>query len=76
MNQQETFNPFKEPNRRVKTLPAAKADQLTIFANFHKSGSIRGMKKMYYGKGALLVRCGSYVYNVTPQPNIYFNQAY
>ena len=34
------------------------------FPNFHASGSIAGMKKMYYGKDALFVRCGSYVYNV------------
>ena len=31
---------------------------------FHKSGSISGMKKAYYGRDALLVRCGSYIYNV------------
>ena len=29
------------------------------FPNFDKSGSILGMKKKYYGKDALLVRCGS-----------------
>lgn len=34
------------------------------YPNFHKSGSIAGMKKLYYGKDALLVRCGSYVYKV------------
>ena len=34
------------------------------FPNFHKSGSVRGMKKFYYGKDALLVRCGDYIYNV------------
>jgi len=37
------------------------------FPNFHASGSVSGMKKMYYGKDALLVRCGSYIYNVTPE---------
>ena len=31
---------------------------LSRFPNFHKSGSITGMKKLYYGKDALLVRCG------------------
>ena len=45
----------------------------TRFPNFHKSGSIRGMKKQYYGVAALLVRCGSYIYNVTSEPNIYYN---
>lgn len=43
------------------------------FPNFHKSGSIRGMKKQYYGVAALLVHCGSYIYNVTSEPNIYYN---
>lgn len=37
---------------------------LSNFPNFHTSGSIAGMKKQFYGKNALLVRCGSYIYNV------------
>lgn len=37
---------------------------LSQYPNFHKSGSIRGMKELYYGKAALLVICGNYVYNV------------
>ena len=45
------------------------------FANFHYTGSITGMKQMYYGKNALLVRQGSYIYNVTLQPDIYHNIA-
>ena len=31
------------------------------FPNFHKTGSVRGMKRLYYGKNCLLVRCGNYV---------------
>ena len=42
------------------------------FPSFSASGSIRGMKKLYYGKDALLVRCGSYIYNVTSRPHIYW----
>ena len=45
---------------------------LSEFPNFHKNGSIKGMKKLYYGKNALLVRCGDYIYNVSSQPNIYY----
>ena len=41
------------------------------FPNFHKSGSIRGMKEHYYGKDALLVRQGNYIYNVTSRPDLY-----
>jgi hypothetical protein len=49
---------------------------LSEFPNFHRTGSISGMKKKYYGKDALLVKSGSYIYNVTSQPDIYYNQAH
>ena len=39
---------------------------LSNFPNFHRSGSVRAMKMIYYGKDALLVRSGSYIYKVTP----------
>jgi len=26
---------------------------------------------LYYGKDALLVRCGNYIYNVSSEPDIY-----
>lgn len=55
---------FKEEGKRVN---------ISRFPNFHKSGSIRGMIKQHYGVAALLVRCGSYIYNVTSEPNIYYN---
>ena len=41
------------------------------FPNFAASGSIKGMKDKYYGKNALLVRCGQWIYNVTSKPEIY-----
>jgi hypothetical protein len=37
---------------------------LSRFPNFHRSGSIRGMKSRFYGKDAMLVRCGQWIYNV------------
>ena len=46
------------------------------FPNFHKSGSIAGMKRLYYGKNALLVRCGRWIYNVSSEPEIYYNLAH
>lgn len=58
--------------RRI-TKEEGKRANISRFPNFHKSGSIRGMKKQYYGVAALLVRCGSYIYNVTSEPNIYYN---
>ena len=58
--------------RRI-TKEEGKRVNFSRFPNSHKSGSIRGMKKQYYGVAALLVRCGSYIYNVTSEPNIYYN---
>ena len=54
---------------QTKTLPATESNKrmLSIFPNFDKSGSILGMKRMYYGKDALLVRCGGYIYKVTQE---------
>lgn len=44
---------------------------LEDFPNFSASGSISGMKKQYYGQMAKLVKCGSYIYNVSRSPEIY-----
>lgn len=52
--------------RRI-TKEEGKRVNISRFPNFHKSGSIS------YGVAALLVRCGSYIYNVTSEPNIYYN---
>ena len=56
------------------TVDESKRAGLSRFPNFHKSGSVRGMKKLYYGKDCLLVKCGNYIYNVSSEPQIY-NQA-
>jgi len=42
------------------------------FPNFSVSGSIRGMKELYYGKECLLVRQGKFIYNVTTCPKVYY----
>ena len=51
---------------RVKTMQKDKGEALNIsqFPNFSRTGSISGMKKLYYGHDALLVCCGAYIYNV------------
>jgi hypothetical protein len=59
---------------RVKYL-SVKIKDLSQFPNFHASGSVKGMKKSYYGKDCLLVKQGSYIYNVTADPGIYWNLA-
>ncbi len=38
------------------TVEQGKRCNISRFPNFHRSGSIKGMKKLYYGKDALLVR--------------------
>ena len=59
---------------RTRRLSKEQGKQCKIsrFPNFHKSGSIKGMKRIYYGMDALLVRCGDYIYNVSSEPNIYY----
>ena len=51
---------------RVRTMTLAEGMRARIddYPNFHKSGNIRGMKENVYGKNAMLVRCGEYIYNV------------
>jgi hypothetical protein len=44
------------------------------YPNFHRTGSIVGMRRRFYGARALLVRCGQWIYNVSSAPDIY-NQA-
>jgi len=58
---------------RVKYLSVKEGKRLGIdvFPSFHRTGSIKGMKEKYYGKDALLVKCGSWIYNVTNTPSIY-----
>lgn len=50
--------------RRI-TKEEGKRVNIFRFPNFHKSDSIR------YGVAALLVRCGSYIYNATSESNIF-----
>ena len=62
-----------QTDMRVKRLIKEQGERLDIsrFPNFHKTGSVKGMKNLYYDKEALLVRCGNYIYNVTSKPSIY-----
>ena len=63
---------------RVKYIYKADKERLRLsdYPNFSASGSIYGMKKRYYGMDALLVRCGSWIYNVTSSPEIYYKEAH
>lgn len=44
---------------RVKKMTIEEGQRVGIsrFTNFHKTGSVRGMKKLYYDADCLLVRC-------------------
>lgn len=62
---------------RVKTIYVKDMlSRMNRFPNFHRSGSISGMKRDFYGKDALLVRCGNYIYDVSSEPSIYFGLAH
>ena len=37
---------------------------LSQYPNFSVTGSVKGMKEKFYGKDALLVRSGSWIYHV------------
>lgn len=63
---------------RVKTIYIKDKQRLRLsnFPSFSATGSIAGMKKLFYGKDSLLVRCGSWIYNVTSRPDIYYGEAH
>lgn len=60
---------------RVKYMTKDQAARcnLDIYPSFGPNGNVAGMKKKYYGKDALLVRYGAYVYHV---PAEIYNQAH
>jgi len=68
----KTYNPYTEGNKPTKILPAKSPIDLSEYPNFSATGSIAGMKKKYYGKGALLIKKGAYIYNVSSTPDLYF----
>jgi uncharacterized membrane protein len=57
---------------RTRYLKVKHSERLSSFPNFSSTGSIFGMKKLFYGKNALLVRSGSFIYNVSSRPEIYY----
>ena len=63
---------------RVKYVYRADGERLNLssFPNFSATGNVYGMKKHYYGMDALLVLCGAWIYNVTREPRIYYNEAH
>lgn len=70
---EKNWNPKNRMIMRVKkmTIEQGRRAGLNRFPNFHKTGSVRGMKRLYYGNKCLLVRCGDYIYNVSSEPQVY-----
>lgn len=68
------FKLSRHRTMRVRRMTIEQGRRVGIgrFPNFHRTGSIKGMKRLYYGKDCLMVRCGSYVYNVSAEPQIYY----
>lgn len=59
----------KMPVRRLASIHIHLTDM--GLPNFSVSGDVEGMRRIY-GKGALMVRDGDYIYNVTSAPDIYY----
>lgn len=60
----------------MKTITVNKTNlihDLSVFPNFSSTGSIKGMKKLYYGADALLIKSGSYIYKVTQEVYNYYS---
>ena len=57
---------------RKMTIEQGRRVGIDRFPNFHNSRSVRGMKRLYYGRDCLVIRCGSYIYNVSAEPRIYY----
>ena len=67
--------PLKERNYPVRKMSVKEGERINIdqYPNFSKSGSVKGMKEMYYGRSAMLVKSGNYIYNV---PKKIYEMAY
>ncbi len=46
------------------------------FPQFSQVRKHQWNEKTYYGRDALLVRCGGYIYNVSSAPEIYYEVAH
>jgi len=54
----------RPPRVRTMNETQGKIYHLERYPNFSVTGSVTGMRKLYYGNDALLVRCGAWIYNV------------
>jgi len=72
------INPYAADAKKMKVRKLTSV-QINLanfgFGSFSASGNADGMRTKYYGKGALLVRDGDIIYNVTEAPDIYYNHS-
>ena len=63
---------------KVKYIKTQRAKEIGLrnFPNCHITASIKGMRDKYWGKDALIIKSGSYYYNVSSSPDIYHNEAH
>lgn len=62
---------------KTKTLHSQDAKKLaSAVSQFSQVRKHQWNEKAYYGRDALLVRCGSYIYNVSSAPEIYYKVAH
>ena len=68
------YNPWASDAKiyPVKTVKADSSLDLSTYPSMMANGSVKGMKKLYWGKGALCVKKGNYIYNVSGNPDLYF----
>jgi len=57
----------------IKYIKVRKGEAMGIdeCPNIDISGSVKGMKKLFWGERALVVRCGSYYFKVNDKPEIF-----
>ena len=55
------------PRVRYMNKVEKKQYNLEQYPNFSATGNVYGMKKLYYGMDALLVRSGAWIYKVPPK---------
>lgn len=49
------------------------AGRLENFPNAGPNPNIQGMRNLYWGKDALVIKCGAYAYNISRDPAFFTN---
>ena len=61
---------FQDSKTGLAFIEDGSSNTISVHPSIHKTGSIRGMKKLgYWGKTDKVVRVGSYSYNISIEAN-------